>query len=135
MAKEHAGPTVYDLPATTRFLSDHGILSEHVLTIKLADDVGPTREALRIIRRVLDGHLLVEEGPGGVFESFLAINPKLGPAIERLKQEHERIRKAVDQAVALQGQPGELEAAKQVAQLLENHEIREQAALDAVKRS
>ena len=135
MAKEQGSRSVYDHPATTRFLSDHGILSEHVMTIQLADEVEPVRDALRIIRRVLDGHLLVEEGPGGIFETMVQIEPKLAPTVERLKEEHDRIRDAVDRAISLKGQPEELAAAKEVATLLENHEIREQAALDAAKRA
>lgn len=135
MAKDQGSRSVYDHPATTRFLSDHGILSEHVMTIQLADEVEPVRDALRTIRRVLDGHLLVEEGPGGIFETMVAIEPKLASTVERLKDEHDRIRKAVDRAIRAEGQPDELAAAKEVATLLENHEIREQAALDAAKRA
>lgn len=135
MSRDNMSRSVYDHPATTRFLSDHGILSEHVQTIQLADEIEPVREALAIIRRVLDGHLLVEEGPGGIFETMVAIEPQLADTVQRLRDEHDRIRQAVDQALDLQGKQGELAAAKQVATLLQNHEIREQAALDAAKRA
>lgn len=129
-----SSPSIYDHAATTRFLSDHDLISEQVQVIHLADDVAVAREAGQVIRRVLEGHLLVEEGPGGIFEVMRRLRPDLGPSLDRLVQDHARIRRAVDRALALEGQPGELEALQQVATLLENHERREQAALDVARR-
>ena len=120
---------------TLRFLEEHEIMWEHMQAILGTDDVLIARDELGEVRQVMSGHMLIEEGPQGVFELFLAAEPRLGPSIDKLVDDHRRLSAMLKDLTAAEGQPGELKAIKDMVKFFEVHEIRETAALEAAKRA
>ncbi|MBT3221144.1 MAG: hypothetical protein HN348_18845 [Proteobacteria bacterium] len=127
--------SIHTNTVTLRFLEEHEIMGEHMQGILDTDEVEIARNELGEIREIMAGHMLIEEGPQGAFDLFLANEPRLAAPIEKLKDDHNRLRTMLKDLAAAEGQPDELKAIKDLVKFFEVHEIRENAALEAAKRA
>lgn len=71
-------------------------------TEEWADEV--TRSLLRL-RADFEEHIVVTEGPDGLYQDVLASAPRLANAIQRLHVEHDRMSRALDALVRLATEP------------------------------
>lgn len=126
---------IHEQSGTLRFLTDHDDLWEPTYAAIHAGDLEEAREAVRRIAEILAGHMLVEEGPAGVFDAMAAANPALEGSLARLHEDHERLRSMLAEARASEGSPGERDRIREFGRFLEVHEIREKAALELARRA
>ena len=120
---------------TLRVLNDHAELAGPVQVALETENIHEARAASDEIVELISGHMIVEEGPGGVFDALAGAEPRLAASLDRLRDDHRRLRQLMSDIQRLRGEPGELRRIKMFAALLEVHETREQAALEAARRA
>lgn len=53
------------------------------------------RDALAQVRATVEQHIAAVEGPGGLFDQLAAERPHVLPRIDRLRSDHDRLRRAI----------------------------------------
>ncbi len=126
-------PHIDDHQATQPFFDGHEVLWGHVSAILGTEELAEARRALAAISEMLPAHLVLEEGPGGVFDAMREASDLLDDVLERLVIDHRRIRRIMVKLPMLAGKPEEMAEIKSFARYLEVHEARERAAMEVAR--
>lgn len=115
--------------AATGYIEDHAHALEVVEALNQAKTPDEALSAGRRAAAFLAAHMAEEEASDGVFHWFVALNGALADDVDRLMTQHGEIRTATN-ALVCAGEGEALALARQLADLLEEHEAAERTALD-----
>lgn len=115
--------------AATGFIEDHAQALGIVKALNEATTGDDALAAARHAGAFLSAHMAEEEANDGVFSWLVALDPSLADEVGRLVAQHDELREAL---AALHAAPEATAVglAKQLADLLEEHEAAERTALD-----
>jgi len=115
--------------AATGYIEDHALALAIVKQLNDAPTAYDAVEAGRKALAFLTVHMAEEEANDGVFHWLVALNSSLEEEVARLVVQHREVREAL-KALTGAHEGNALELARQLAELLEEHEAAERAALD-----
>jgi hemerythrin-like domain-containing protein len=93
-------------PMVSRIQDTHQRIRSDLGVLERSDDLGQIGAAVGELPELLKEHFRDEEKPGGLFDEIEALRPSLSSQLERLRQEHGEITRALE---GLQGRLREVD--------------------------
>jgi hypothetical protein len=115
--------------AATGYIEDHAQALAVVQALNEAGDAAAALAAGRHAAAFLAAHMAEEEASDGVFHWIVALDGGLAEEVDRLVAQPAEVR-AATHALVLAPEAEAVSRARQLADLLEEHEAAERAALD-----
>ena len=82
-------------PNVLRIEDSHRRIRNDLRVLEKRDDLGQIGEAVDDLPGLLKEHFREEEKPGGLFEEIQSLRPRLRSRLDRLRQEHREIMRAL----------------------------------------